>query len=145
MSKKMEKAQKKNRPLWQRILIDIAGFGLIIISPLTGFLPGPGGIPIFLAGLGLVSLNHEWAANLLKNIEEKWLAAIDKLLLAHPKVSRAIDILCVVAITAGLYISFTVSQYIFKAMGFGLFSFGVVLMISNQKRIQRLSGWLKKH
>lgn len=50
---------------FKRIAYDIAGVTLIIISPLLGWLPGPGGIPLFLAGLGLLSVHNEWAQKLL--------------------------------------------------------------------------------
>lgn len=49
----------------KRIAYDIAGVTLIIASPLLGWLPGPGGIPLFLAGLGLLAVHNEWAQNLL--------------------------------------------------------------------------------
>lgn len=45
----------------KRIMIDGAGYGLLILAVLTGWLPGPGGIPLALAGLGLLSINNEWA------------------------------------------------------------------------------------
>jgi len=48
----------------KRIAIDAAGYLLIIAAALTGWLPGPGGIPLFIAGLGLLSINNEWARRL---------------------------------------------------------------------------------
>jgi len=48
----------------KRVVTDFAGYFLIILSPFVGILPGPGGIALFLAGLGLLSLNNHWARNL---------------------------------------------------------------------------------
>lgn len=48
----------------KRIITDFAGYVLIIISPLVGLLPGPGGVALFLGGLGLLSLNNRWAKHL---------------------------------------------------------------------------------
>jgi hypothetical protein len=45
----------------KRVATDAAGYGLIVLAVLTGWLPGPGGIPLALAGLGLLSINNEWA------------------------------------------------------------------------------------
>ncbi len=45
----------------KRIATDGAGYLLIIAAILTGWLPGPGGIPLALAGLGLLSINNAWA------------------------------------------------------------------------------------
>ncbi len=48
----------------KRIVIDIAGFSLLLLVPFLGPLPGPGGVPLILAALGLLSINHAWARRL---------------------------------------------------------------------------------
>jgi Putative transmembrane protein (PGPGW). len=48
----------------KRVAIDTAGYLLIVAAVLTGWLPGPGGIPLLIAGLGLLSINNEWARRL---------------------------------------------------------------------------------
>jgi len=48
----------------KRIFTDIAGYGLIFLGGALGWLPGPGGIPLVLAGLALLSLHNEWARRL---------------------------------------------------------------------------------
>lgn len=48
----------------KRVAIDAAGYLLLIAALLTGWLPGPGGIPLAIAGLGLLSINNEWARRL---------------------------------------------------------------------------------
>lgn len=53
-----------NRHL-KRIGFDIAGFGLIILGLAIGWLPGPGGIPLILAGLGILSVHNSWAKSIL--------------------------------------------------------------------------------
>lgn len=45
----------------KRILTDIAGYGLIVLGVLLSPVPGPGGIPLIIGGLGLLSVNNEWA------------------------------------------------------------------------------------
>lgn len=42
-------------------LVLVVGMALVIISPFTGVLPGPGGIPIFLIGVAILSTEFEWA------------------------------------------------------------------------------------
>jgi hypothetical protein len=39
----------------------VLGFALLIITPIIGSLPGPGGIFVFAIGLGLVLRNSRWA------------------------------------------------------------------------------------
>ncbi|HVS58196.1 MAG TPA: PGPGW domain-containing protein [Candidatus Saccharimonadales bacterium] len=48
----------------KRVLTDAAGYGLIVLGVALGWLPGPGGIPLVLAGLGLLSVNNAWARRL---------------------------------------------------------------------------------
>lgn len=48
----------------KRLGIDTAGYGLIILGVAFGWLPGPGGIPLVLAGLSLLSIHNVWARRL---------------------------------------------------------------------------------
>lgn len=48
----------------KRIATDAAGYTLLVAAALTGWLPGPGGIPLAIAGLGLLSINNKWARDL---------------------------------------------------------------------------------
>ncbi len=47
--------------VWFRIGVAVIGVTLIVAAPLTGWLPGPGGIPLFLAGLAVLSTEFLWA------------------------------------------------------------------------------------
>ena len=49
-----------NKPVVE-ILLFILGVVLIILSPLAGIIPGPGGIFVFAAGLALVLKTSMWA------------------------------------------------------------------------------------
>ena len=50
----------------KRVITDLVGYILILLGILLGWLPGPGGIPLILAGLGLLSINNKWAEELRK-------------------------------------------------------------------------------
>lgn len=56
-----------------RIGVGIVGGILVIAAPLTGWLPGPGGIPLFIAGLVVLSSEFEWAQRLLYRVKG-WVA-----------------------------------------------------------------------
>jgi hypothetical protein len=139
------KQTKKDRPLYQRIVIDIAGFGLMIASFLLGWLPGPGGIPLFLAGLGLLALNHEWAESLLKNFEKKREVFTDKYLMSSPRTSRIIDFVSTAATVIGLWLAFTQMHLVYKGVGLAITSISLIVILSNQKRFERIAKMLKKH
>ena len=44
-----------------RQLLFLLGCLLILVSPLVGVIPGPGGVVVFAAGLGLVLKYSDWA------------------------------------------------------------------------------------
>lgn len=48
-----------------RIGVGVAGLLLMIAAAITGPLPGPGGIPLFLLGLAVWSSEFEWANNVM--------------------------------------------------------------------------------
>ena len=49
-----------DRP-WVEMLLFVVGVLLIILSPIAGIIPGPGGIFVFAAGLALVLKTSMWA------------------------------------------------------------------------------------
>ena len=51
---------RKQHPLLRQALF-LLGIVLIIVSPLVGAVPGPGGVVVFAAGLGLVLKYSGWA------------------------------------------------------------------------------------
>lgn len=51
---------------WFRIGVGLVGVSMLIAAPLTGWLPGPGGIPLFLAGLAVLSTEFLWAKRFRK-------------------------------------------------------------------------------
>lgn len=59
------------RKTWKRLpaqvrktIVLIVGMTFVIISPFTGVLPGPGGIPIFLIGVAILATEFHWAERL---------------------------------------------------------------------------------
>jgi hypothetical protein len=48
-----------------RVAVGILGGLLILTSGLIGWLPGPGGIPLFLLGLAVLASEFHWARRLL--------------------------------------------------------------------------------
>ena len=53
------------------IILDILGVLCLVGALLFGWLPGPGGIPLSIAGLALLALNHTWAQEWLEKLKSK--------------------------------------------------------------------------
>ncbi len=136
-TRRMSRANNQ-RPLYQRIAIDIAGGILIIISPITGLLPGPGGIPVFLAGLGLLAINHEWARRLIELAATSWQQATAKIFQTNPLLSRAIDILFSLVIVAAITLNVVYDHPAIRIICFGFISFSLLILLTNQNRFTRL-------
>jgi hypothetical protein len=66
----MSRARKKKLPFLRQGLFFL-GCLLIVISPLVGVIPGPGGVFVFAAGLALVLKNSEWAKRLYVRFKRK--------------------------------------------------------------------------
>lgn len=54
-------ATRQKKSILIRQTLFFMGVLLIIVSPLVGAVPGPGGVFVFAAGLALVLKNSEWA------------------------------------------------------------------------------------
>lgn len=140
-----EVTKRQNHALYKRLAIDFAGFGLIILSFLTGWLPGPGGIPLFLAGLGILSLNYEWAERLMKNFEKKWHEYTTKYLEADPLTSRIMDIFAIIFLGIGIWLATSDYNRIIRSASIGPIILGVLVLLNNQRRFSRFITKIKKH
>ena len=60
MTDPQQPAIPEKHPLLRQALF-LLGIVLIIVSPLVGAIPGPGGVVVFAAGLGLVLKYSGWA------------------------------------------------------------------------------------
>lgn len=126
------------------ILTDVLGVLLMIVAPFLGWLPGPGGIPLFLAGLGLLAINHEWARRWLQDFDKKRLQFTDKYLTKNPVVRWVLDIFSIAAISGGIAILVTQDNLLKRAIGTALISISVIVFLINQKRFDRLVARFKK-
>ncbi len=55
-----------------RSALTVLGIVIVIISPIIGAIPGPGGIFVFAAGLALMLQNAHWAKRGYARIKRRW-------------------------------------------------------------------------
>ena len=117
----------------------------MVTSILLGWVPGPGGIPLFLVGLGLLSMNHQWAADLQKKIRSEGTRFLDKVFTTNPKVQILYDFIALTAVSLGIW------AIINGVRGFDLYVpvmsilIGLVLFLGNRSRWPRLKRILGAH
>lgn len=56
----------------RRIALTGLGLVLVVAAPLVGVIPGPGGIPVFAAGLALMLRNSERAKRVFVRAKRRW-------------------------------------------------------------------------
>jgi hypothetical protein len=125
----------------KRIGIDIGGYFLILAGIATGWLPGPGGIPLILGGLALLSLHNEWAKRL-----RDWLIkhGADFIVYLFPKnryIQMLYDILAVMVLAVVTWLVWLHAAYWQIGLATGLFIFMLLILGMNRDRIK----WVKSH
>lgn len=128
----------------KHLLLDVVGIVLIIGSPLLGWLPGPGGIPMFLAGLSLLAVNHTWARKWLKIIKQKGLNVLDIIFVDHPVWKASYDIISLLLVIGGVYLITTYTRNLTLSIAIILVFTGIGLFVTNRKRLQRFTNWIKQ-
>lgn len=128
----------------KKIAIDILGVLLILASGLVGWLPGPGGLPLFLGGLSLLAKNHHWAHNLLEQLKINGNKVIKLVFRDHPVLVIVYDILA--SILFIIVISYLVESETYRLIWLIAFLLGVsvALFLGNRGRYDKLEHKFKK-
>lgn len=122
----------------KRVLIDAAGYALLVAALLTGWLPGPGGVPLAVVGLGLLSIHNAWAKRLRVWVLENGGKLVQVVFPRNPWAEWGYD-----AIVAALFVVTVVLEArhasVFQ-MGIGVSAFFLALFIAltNRDRLKRL-------
>lgn len=56
----------------RRLALLSTGVALMVIAPVVGIIPGPGGIPVFIAGLALTLQNSRRAKRVFVRAKRRW-------------------------------------------------------------------------
>lgn len=128
----------------RRIMTDILGFLLIVLSALTGWLPGPGGIPLLILGLSLLATNHEWAERILLHVKIHGLNFTKKLFDGSPRLKLVVDLTGIALIVLGVLVVTLVTQSVAKTAALSLFAASMALLLGNRNRLDRIKQYVKK-
>lgn len=135
-----------DRPFWKRIAVDVAGCILVIAAPFVGLIPGPGGIIVFIAGLGLLASNHEWAERWLDRVKKEGANIYDKIFPENIWARRLYDILALSLISGAAYWLITHSnRKLVETVLLLCTTFGFILLLFNRRRAEKLSAVFRKN
>lgn len=118
----------------------------MVAAVATGWLPGPGGLPLFIIGLSLFAINHEWAKRYIdiikKNADRVW----DMVFVKNPRIQLFYDVIAPVFLAGGIYLLIKHSALWMISVGIFCLFMGFTLLLGNRKRWQRLRNRVKlKH
>jgi hypothetical protein len=119
---------------WKIIVLDILGIIFMIAAILTGWLPGPGGIPLFIVGLSLFAINHEWAERYIDVLKKYADRLGDLIFIETPGWQLFYDIISPVAVIAGIYTLVNQSAIWMVSLGIFLVGIGVTFFLGNRHR-----------
>lgn len=118
----------------KRIASDGAGYFLILLGAAIGWLPGPGGIPLVLAGLGLLSINNEWAARLRQYLVKNSERLIKIAFPDNKMVQFIYDALAIAVIATGIYLVAQHTALWQLSVGIALICISIVTALINRDR-----------
>jgi hypothetical protein len=129
---------------FKRITIDTAGYLLLVAAALTGWLPGPGGIPLALAGLSLLSINNAWARHIREYLLDHGGKFVQALFPPKPYIQWLYDILVVGLLAIVTLLAYQHAAVWQMALAVSLFILAVTIALLNRDRLNRLKS-RRKH
>lgn len=124
----------------KRIATDAAGYFLILCGIAFGWLPGPGGIPLVIAGLGLLSINNKWARDLRRYALEHGGELIKILFPSHWFVQGLYDIVVVIMWLIVGILAWKHAAIWENSLAIALFFIALFIALMNRDRLQRLKN-----
>lgn len=138
------KIRERNNPLWKVVLTDAAGVGCLMLVPFLGPLPGPGGIPLLLAGFGFLAVNHDWADSAVDYVKERSESLRNVIFPDVKWIQWLWDIFCVLLLVGGTFMNLQVEHWFWKGISYGVMAGSTTLFLMNRHRIDWLDKQLRR-
>lgn len=129
--------KQKNAVLRKPVVFTL-GLALICVAPLVGWIPGPGGILVFLAGIGILGSEFDWALSLKQFFLKTVPAEVKKRWQPTPRWQFTFDVTSALLLTCALF--FVVKEMWSPALSSGVG--GLTLYLFGDDRLSQLKKWL---
>lgn len=133
----------KVKHYFQLIVFDTLAIICMIGAIATGWLPGPGGIPLFIIGLSLLAINHEWAERYIEILRRY----ADKLgnIIFTPRLRVFFDVVTLLLLILGTALVY--AQNAIWMISLGIFSLGMslLLFLGNRNRWIKLKATITQY
>lgn len=127
----------------KRIATDAAGYLLLVAAIATGWLPGPGGIPLAIAGLGLLSINNAWARRIRDWLLDHGGKIVTYMFPPIAWVRWLYDTLAVLLLGVSLWLGYRHASIWQISAAIGLFCLAIFLALMNRERLDNLKAKTK--
>lgn len=144
MTKTNSQKPVRRNPLWKIVAYDIAGVGCLILVPIIGPLPGPGGIPLLLAGFGFLAVNHDWADDAVIFTKKHSDNMIKVVFPDKTWAKWSWDVSLVALFIVGLWVDSLSDSFIFTVLGLLINAASTTLFMFNRGRLDWLNNQLRK-
>jgi Kef-type K+ transport system membrane component KefB len=132
-----------NRQRLKRIGVDVLGYLLIIAAGLTGWLPGPGGIPLLILGLSLLATNHEWAERWLGYVKRHGGNLSRKVFSDSPRTRLLIDVIGISLIALAVILATRFTRSVAHTAAISVSLASLFLLLGNRRRLQGLRDFFR--
>ena len=123
---------------FKRLGVDTAGYLLIVLGISFGWLPGPGGIPLILTGLGLLSIHNTWAHTIRIYLLKHGGRLIEILFPPYPLVQWLYDIVVVLLVVVVTILFWQRAALWQISLGTALFFLAIAIAALNRERWVRM-------
>lgn len=133
-----------NNPWWKVLATDTLGVLLLILVPILGPLPGPGGIPLLLAGFGLLAINHDWADGAIHYVKKHSTTLREVFFPNIIWAKRSWDLLAFLLLVGGTYLNIESEYWLLKLVSLGIIGSSTTIFILNRNRISLLDKFIRR-
>jgi hypothetical protein len=124
------------------ILFDTLAIICFIGVLLFALVPGPGGLPLFIAGLALLAANHKWAERWLETAKVKG-KSFKKILFPNKVwVRNLYDFIFSLTFIGATYLYLATVNRLVRGLAIALACFALFFFLVNRERFDRISSFL---
>lgn len=124
----------------KRYVYDFVGILLILASGLVGWLPGPGGIPLLIAGLAILAVHNKWAENILIKVRDKGEDLAKILFPLNNKFQITHDVIAVILLITAIILMITRPNNYLLILSLSLTILAVSEFLYNRNRISKVKA-----
>jgi hypothetical protein len=129
----------KLKRIFKRLGVDIIGYLLIVLGLSIGWVPGPGGIPLILAGLTLLSIHNHWARQIIEALKSRGNDLTKLFFPNNPKIQLFHDYLLVITLFAVSYLVIAQPSRYWWIMALVIGGYTFSSLIFNRSRFKLLT------